>query len=229
MSRAASHRSNKSVSETFEAAYDAACSSAVTAAEERLPDAGDSAVSQQLVQQQQQQAQETTQQQQQLSAEDQLVSHVLAVDAANRQALGQLYDAWHDEFSQAEQHNSAALALHRQASQQHVAKLAAYRHLYQVWQQQVQQLEAAAQEVFEQALSKAAGENARLAQLHEQEVQEKQTRERQYAQVKGRSMYVIHMWCLLCVGCDVEGDGHGWFLNCTAASSDRSSTDAGDV
>jgi hypothetical protein len=129
--------------------------------------------------------QQQQQQQEQLSTEDQLVSHVSAVDAANRQALGQLYDAWHDQFSQAEQHNSAALALHRQASQQHAAKLAAYRHLFQVWQQHVQQLEAAAQQVYEQALSKAAGENARLAQLHEQEVHEKQARERQYAQVRG--------------------------------------------
>jgi hypothetical protein len=124
------------------------------------------------------------QQQQQLSAEDQLVSHVLAVDAANRQALNQLYDAWHDQVAQAEQHNTAALALHRQASQEHAAKLAAYRHLYQVWQQQVQQLEAAARQVHERALSKAAEENTKLAQLHEQEVQEKQARERQHAQVR---------------------------------------------
>jgi uncharacterized sporulation protein YeaH/YhbH (DUF444 family) len=137
-----------------------------------------------MQQQQEHSTPDSVQQQQQLSAENHLVSQVLAIDAANRQALDQLYESWHDQVTQAEQHNTAALALHRQASQQHAAKLAAYRHLYQVWQQKVQQLEAAAKQAYEQAVSRAAEEDAALAQLHEQEVQEKQAREQQHAQVR---------------------------------------------
>ncbi|WIA16292.1 hypothetical protein OEZ85_012995 [Tetradesmus obliquus] len=94
-----------------------------------------------------------------------------AVTRANEMAVRQAMRSHSAAVQQVKSDNDRKVAAAHQA------------HEDAVWQQQVQQLESAARQVYEQALSRAGEENAKLAQLHEQEVQEKLAGERQHAQM----------------------------------------------
>lgn len=125
------------------------------------------------------------QQQQALGQEEKLLLHIQFINAANREALEHLYEDWHSQVVEVEQHNTSTLQMHKKQSMLHAAHHAAYLKRHAAWEREVQQLERRARHQYESAAAHAAAENARLAKLHAQEVANKLAKDAAYSQVCG--------------------------------------------